>query len=52
MSAVILKLVSFSLFDQYDSDKPEMIYIVGLLFNPSDRDKPEKINMSAVTYDH
>ena len=42
----VLNLVSFSLVDWCDSDKPEKINICFSLFNQSDSDQPEKINIS------
>ena len=41
VSAVILNFVRLSLFDQHDSDKLEMMYIICSLFNRSDSDKPK-----------
>ena len=41
--AGILNLVSFSLFDRHDSDKPEMIlYIGGSLFNPTSKQQQQQ----------
>ena len=42
VSAVILNLFSFSLFDPHVTDKPEMMYVSCSLFSRSDNDKPNR----------